>query len=190
MAKQKLHKLVLIVCLSCVAALPNTASAKDYQLRVSKKNKELIVERSGEIVKRYQIASGKGGKGTKRRQGDGKTPLGTYRILSFKDSDRFHFFMQLDYPNLIDAWYGYKNKIISAEEFKQIATAYKQREKPPQDTGLGGFIGIHGIGETTEKKLAIHENLDWTDGCIALTNEEVLELRQYVDVGTQIVIAE
>ncbi len=59
--------------------------------------------------------------------------------------------MQLDYPNLNDAWYGYKNKIIDSAEFKKIANAYKQRRIPPQDTELGGFIGIHGIGNTTEK---------------------------------------
>ncbi len=165
-------------------------SANDYQIRISKKNKELILEKSGKVVKRYKISSGIGGKGTKRRQGDGKTPIGTYRILSLKDSDRFHYFMQLDYPNLNDAWYGYKNKIIDSAEFKKIANAYKQRRIPPQDTELGGFIGIHGIGTTTEKKLAIHENTDWTEGCIALTNEEIQELKKFVDVGTQVVIAE
>ncbi len=44
--------------------------------------------------------------------------------------------------------------------------------------------------ETLQKKLAIHENTDWTEGCIALTNEEIQELKQFVDIGTQVVIAE
>ncbi len=164
--------------------------ANDYQILVSKKNSELKLQKDGRIIKTYHIATGKGGKGTKRKRGDSKTPLGTYRITELKDSDRFHFFMQLDYPNLIDAWYGYKNQIIDSGEFKRIASAYKKREIPPQDTQLGGFIGIHGLGETTEKKLTIHEELDWTEGCIALTNEEIIELKQYVDIGTQVVIVE
>lgn len=170
--------------------LAQPLGASEYQILISKQNNELLIEKAGEVVKRFHIATGKGGKGAKRRQGDSKTPVGTYRILKFKQSDRFHYFIQLDYPNLIDAWYGYKNEVISANEFKRIAHAYKKREAPPQDTALGGFIGIHGLGQTTQKKLQIHENLDWTEGCIALTNEEVLELKNFVDVGTQVVIVE
>jgi len=167
-----------------------SASANEYQLLVSKKNNELIVEKSGQIVKKYHIASGKGGKGTKRLRGDSKTPLGRYRVASVKESSRFHFFIQLDYPNLIDAWYGYKNEIIDANNFKRIATAYKKREAPPQDTELGGFIGIHGLGITNEEKLNIHESFNWTEGCIALTNEEINELKNFIAIGTQVIIRE
>ena len=164
--------------------------ASEYQILISKKNKELVVEKSGEIVKKFHIASGKGGKGTKRRQGDSKTPLGVYRISKFKESSRFHYFIQLDYPNLIDAWYGYKNKTIDAKDFKRIASAYKKREAPPQDTKLGGFIGIHGLGEENDEKLTIHEEINWTEGCIALTNAEINDLRKFVDVGTAVIIKE
>jgi len=166
------------------------AHASEYQILISKKNNELIVNKTGQFVKKYHIASGKGGKGTKRRRGDSKTPLGVYRVSSFNESSRFHYFIQLDYPNLIDAWYGYKNKIIDANEFKRIAAAYKKRETPPQDTELGGLIGIHGLGETNEKKLTVQQELNWTDGCIALTNEEIIDLRKFVDIGTQIIIKE
>ena len=190
MIKKSTHPILAWPLLILFLSTFNAAYAAEYQLRISKKNNVLLVEQAGEIIKKFHIATGKGGVGTKRQRGDSKTPLGTYRIMKFKDSDRFHFFMQLDYPNLIDAWYGYKNQIITAEEFKRIASAYKNREVPPQDTGLGGFIGIHGLGETTDKKLTIHQNLDWTEGCIALTNEEIAELRQFVDIGTQVVIVE
>lgn len=98
--------------------------------------------------------------------------------------------MQIDYPNLLDAWYGYKNEVISAQEFKNIATAFKTRNIPPQNTPLGGYIGIHGLGETTEQKLLIHEGFNWTEGCIALTNEQMNDLRQYVSIGTKVVIKE
>ena len=164
--------------------------ASEYQLLISKKNKELIVEKEGEVIKKYHIATGKGGKGTKRKQGDSKTPQGIYRISKFKESSRFHYFIQLDYPNLVDAWYGYKNKVIDSKEFKRIATAYKNREIPPQDTNLGGFIGIHGLGEENEKKLAIHQDINWTEGCIALTNDEINDLKKFVDVGTPVIIKE
>jgi murein L,D-transpeptidase YafK len=166
------------------------AQASEYQILISKKNNELIVEKAGEVVKKFHIASGKGGKGTKRRQGDSKTPLGVYRISKFKKSSRFHYFIQLDYPNLIDAWYGYKNKTIDSKDFKRIASAYKKREAPPQDTKLGGFIGIHGLGIENEEKLTIHQEINWTEGCIALTNNEINDLRKFVDVGTPVIIKE
>ena len=171
-----------------VSAAPQGAEAGEYQLRISKKNNELIVERSGELVKKYRIASGKGGRGTKRRRGDNKTPVGAYRIMNSKESGRFHYFMHLDYPNLIDAWHGYKDKVINAAEFKKIAMAHKQRQAPPQDTGLGGFIGIHGLGRADQQRLAIHRRFNWTEGCIALTNAEISELRQFIKPGTRVII--
>ena len=95
-----------------------------------------------------------------------------------------------NYPNLIDAWYGFKNEIIDGLDFKRIALAYKKREFPPQDTKLGGQIGIHGIGKITKQKLAIHQDLNWTDGCIALTNHDINDLMKYIDIGTMVVIKE
>lgn len=173
-----------------VFSLATHVQASEYQLSVSKKENMLTVEKAGDVIKKYRIATGKGGDGTKRHRGDGKTPLGTYRVSAFKENSRFHFFIQLDYPNLVDAWYGYKNQVIDAENFKRIAAAYKKREAPPQDTELGGFIGIHGLGVTNEEKLTIHESFNWTEGCIALTNEEINDLRNFVAIGTQVTIRE
>jgi murein L,D-transpeptidase YafK len=185
--RKLLTQIALFLLSLCVLPL---AQASEYQILISKRNHELIIEKAGEVVKKYHIASGKGGKGTKREQGDSKTPQGVYRISKFKESSRFHYFIQLDYPNLIDAWYGYKNKTINAEDFKRIATAYKNREAPPQDTKLGGFIGIHGLGEQNEEKLTIHQEINWTEGCIALTNEEINDLRKFIDLGTPVIIKE
>ncbi len=166
------------------------AHASEYQIVISKQNKKLVVEKSGELVKKYYIASGRGGKGSKRRRGDNKTPSGNYRVKGFKKSGRFHYFIQLDYPNLADAWRGYRDEVIDAGEFKQITAAHRDKKLPPQNTGLGGSIGIHGLGETNEKKLNIHRNLDWTEGCIALTNENIVELRRFIDIGTPVLIKE
>ena len=181
--------LVKLLYLALLALLAGQgAEASEYRLRISKQDNELIVERAGERVKTYRIASGRGGRGAKRRQGDNKTPVGVYRILHGRASGRFDYFMHLDYPNLIDAWRGYRDKVISAAEFRQIALAHKQRRTPPQDTGLGGFIGIHGLGHTDPEKLAIHEGFNWTEGCIALTNEEIRELRQFIQPGATVMI--
>lgn len=166
------------------------ARGNEYEIVISKSGQELTVKKGDQIIKHYHISLGKGGNGTKRKLGDKKTPLGVYKIIEFKNDSRFHYFMQLDYPNLLDAWYGYKNNVISATDFKKIAYAYKQKQKPPQDTKLGGYIGIHGIGEENDQKLQIHNGFNWTDGCIALTNEQIIELRKYVDIGTKVIIKE
>ena len=186
-----MSKNLIIFCIFSIAVIsPPMIFAEDYQVIVLKSNKELILKKSNNIIKKYRIATGKGGNGTKRKRGDSKTPLGVYRISKLNKSKRFHYFIHLDYPNLIDAWYGFKNEVIDGNDFKRIANAYKKRISPPQDTKLGGQIGIHGIGKTTTKKLAIHQELNWTDGCIALTNDDINDLMKFIKIGTTVVIKE
>ena len=181
--------LLLLTFIVCNLSIFNSSAiASPYSLEVYKASQELVVKEGGKVIKKYQVASGRGGAGTKRQLGDKMTPTGTYKILEFKENSRFHFFMQINYPNPVDAWYGYKNKLINGKEFKDIIRASTVNELPPQDTRLGGYLGLHGIGEITDKKLTIHERHDWTEGCIALTNEEISELREFVIIGTLIQI--
>jgi murein L,D-transpeptidase YafK len=189
-AHSSLCHFVLLFVLALLPVSVVHAIEDSYQLEISKSEKELVVKKGDVTVKRFDIALGKGGKGTKQRLGDKKTPIGVYKITDFKADSKFYYFMQIDYPNLLDAWYGYKNNIISAREFKQIAFAFKDKQRPPQNTGLGGYIGIHGLGDSTSKRLKIHETFNWTEGCIALKNNEITALRQYVSIGTRVTIKE
>jgi murein L,D-transpeptidase YafK len=184
--------MALAVALLAAAAVPVRAAQPEQplQIEVSKTENQLLIRDGDRIIKRFRIAYGKGGLGKKQKLGDNKTPVGVYRIVDFRDDSRFHLFMQIDYPNLLDAWHGYRTELIDAGQFRAIATAYRNSSVPPQNTALGGYIGIHGIGETSDEKLDIHEFENWTDGCIALTNEEVTELRRFVDIGTRVVIRE
>lgn len=177
---------VLVLCM----LLPPRAYADRYVIEIYKASQELVVKDGDETVKRFRVAFGKGGEGGKRRSGDNKTPVGRYKIMEFKKDSKFHFFMHLNYPSSTDAWYGYMNNVIDAKEFKEIIIANANGELPPQDTSLGGYIGLHGIGELTEKRLSIHDNHNWTEGCIALRNEEIIELRRYVTRGTPVLIME
>ncbi|MBI2969625.1 MAG: L,D-transpeptidase [Gammaproteobacteria bacterium] len=172
------------------AAAACAASPQSIQIEVSKSGQIMLVKQDGQVIRRFHVALGKGGNGTKQRLGDNKTPLGRYRIVDFRGDSRFHYFMQLDYPNLLDAWHGYRNELIDASQFKAIATTYGRHELPPQDTALGGYIGIHGIGESSDERLRIHRDNNWTEGCIALTNEDLNELRAFVAIGTRVVITE
>lgn len=171
------------------AAAIDTAD-QSYRIEIDKSEELLLIKHGEDVIRSYHAATGSGGNGSKRKAGDMKTPIGVYRIVDFKPDSRFHFFMQLNYPNRLDAWYGYKNELIDAHEFRSISAALSNNDIPPQDTALGGYIGIHGIGEMNEKKRRIHAQQNWTSGCIALTNKEIMELRQYVSLGTLVFIHE
>ena len=153
------------------------------------KSEQVLRLRHGEnVFREFPIAFGRGDRGPKERLGDKKTPEGIYRIVGMNESDRFHLFLRLNYPNVKDAFYGLKNKIISQQQFDAIISALKRGRLPPQNTPLGGAIGIHGVGAENGKTLKIHANMNWTEGCIAVTNAEIRELSQLIQIGTEVVI--
>ncbi len=161
-----------------------------YELEIIKSKRLLLLKLGAKIKKHYPVALGSGGRGDKHYLGDRKTPIGAYRIVRFNENSPFYYFMQLNYPNVKDAFYGLKNRLISRWEFNRIINALNFYEIPPQDSLLGGRIGIHGLGEETAEKMHIHRNFDWTQGCIAMTNESIEDLRHYVGIGTRVVINE
>ncbi len=179
----------LLTGLQPLSSLARSAG-QSYVIEVLKSRKILMVKQGGKVVRSYRTAVGKGGKGDKQRSGDHKTPVGTYRVVGFNDNSRFFLFMQLNYPNIKDAFYGLKKHLIGRRQFDRIVRALKMGKTPPQDTPLGGAIGIHGLGAESKKRLLIHENYNWTEGCIALTNEEIMDLKKYVRIGTKVVINE
>ena len=168
----------------------SAAISSPYLIEINKSTRELNVLSGEQVVRSFHISLGKADHGAKRRRGDNRTPVGAYQVVDFNNDSKFFFFMLLNYPNTVDAWHGYRDQTISASEFRQIVTAIKNGAVPPQNTALGGFIGIHGVGEETGETLEIHESFNWTEGCIALTNDEMNELRQYVSYGTRVLIRE
>jgi len=146
---------------------------------VIKKNKRLLQIFDGEkLVGKYKIALGFAPLTDKQIEGDGKTPEGTFYVFTKNDQSRFHVSLGVSYPNVEDAERGLKNKLITAEEHEAIVNAIGKKQMPPQKTALGGEIYIHGGG--TES--------DWTDGCVALENEEMKEIFDAIPVGTRVKI--
>jgi murein L,D-transpeptidase YafK len=190
--------IALIACFTSASAdgldrapVPVTdTSVGRYSLEIDKSARQLLLKDGTRIARRYTVAVGRGGRGDKRIRGDNKTPIGVYHITGFNESSPFDLFMRLNYPNLKDGYFGLRRSLITRTQFDRIVDAQQQDELPPQDTPLGGAIGIHGLGEETAERLRIQANADWTQGCIALTNREVHELRRYVDVGTRVEIHE
>lgn len=131
------------------------------------------------------IAIGRGGAGNKTHRGDNITPFGSYRIGWVGERSNFRKFFGLTYPSVEDAESALQKGIINRTTYERILTAHLYHQIPPQNTPLGGQIGIHGLGRANAK---VHESFDWTHGCIALTNHQIDHLSQIVDTGTVVKI--
>ncbi len=162
------------------------AEALQSWILVDTQAHSLSVWEHGRLVEKFDhIAIGRKGASELKYSGDKKTPVGRYRVTRITRSKRFHLYIGLDYPNLDDARRARDAGILGEQAFEDIRRAIAASKVPPQDTALGGHIGIHGIGRGDPQ---IHELFDWTNGCIALTNEEIERLARRVRVGTLVVI--
>ena len=155
----------------------------DLSITVFKERQELWLYRGATLAKIYQVFLGSR-PGNKRKRGDNRTPEGDYRVVEKKTSDKFHRFLGLDYPNLDDANRAYGEGRLTPDQWVEILHANTKGIKPPWNTPLGGFVGIHGIGEDERRKLRAIGDWNWTNGCVALRNRDVEELFQRVPLGT------
>ncbi len=123
------------------------------------------------------IAIGRNGAGFKHRRGDDITPQGFYKIGWINPKSSYYRFFGLSYPSVDNAATALEQGIIDATTFDAIASAHQNGRMPPQNTRLGGQIGIHGLGRGDEK---IHRTMNWTHGCIALTNQQIDRLSRWI----------
>lgn len=141
-----------------------SSSRVDYVV-IQKSDHVMSLWKQGRIVKTYPIlAFGADPYGTKTREGDEKTPEGTYYIDDKHPSQKFQKFLKISYPNE-------KDKL----QARKIGVS------------PGGNVGIHGdMGGISGFFQRMHKN--WTDGCIAVRNVDIEEIYEMVDVGTAIMI--
>ena len=131
------------------------------------------------------IAIGSGGAADMHLRGDETTPRGTFHVTWIDRDSRFGTFYGLDYPTARIAWGAYVEGNITTEEYDAIVRALRQHRTPPQDTPLGGRIGIHGLGRGNPE---VHQAVNWTNGCVALNNVQLRRLARWMQVGTKVVI--
>jgi len=131
------------------------------------------------------IAIGRYGATDAKKLGDNRTPLGSFRIAWLQEQSRFHRFFGLNYPDLKRARSAMQAGELDIESWRRIERAQRRGATPPQNTLLGGAIGIHGIGAGDPR---MHEDFNWTNGCVALTNEQIDDLTPWVRVGTRVEI--
>ena len=181
----------IVLLMSIIAPLvQGHVYAKDYSLEINKSAHTLKIMDGNKVVKQYRCSLGRGGSGEKRFGGDNKTPVGTYIIVAMNSITQFHFFMHLSYPNVEDARRGLESGLINKKQYESIKNAQLKNEIPPSDTALGGYVGIHGLKNGLGWVGVLHRFMDWTKGCIAVTNEEIDEIKNYCKIGTVVVIKE
>lgn len=161
-------------------------AAADIWLLIDTEARTLQVRDGNEVLRSYgNIAIGRGGTSQRRSVGDDRTPLGTFRISSIRTQTRYHRFFGISFPALDDARRAQAAGQISEADLAAIRRAHELGQEPPSSTPLGGNIGIHGVGGGDSR---IHEDFNWTDGCIALSNEQIDELAQWVRLRMTVVI--
>jgi murein L,D-transpeptidase YafK len=169
-----------------LAAASACAESSDVWLLVETEPRVLkVMQGDAEMEVFPRVAIGARGADTDKSRGDKKTPLGEYRIGWVNENSKFHRFLGLTYPNVDNAKRAYRDGIIGEETVRTIMRAEMEEGIPPQNTALGGQIGIHGLGAADRQ---IHDVFDWTSGCIALTNDEIDRLYKWVRKGTLVVI--
>lgn len=141
------------------------AGSRADKILVLKGKRELQLLKDGEIVRRYRIALGHTPRGAKVRQGDGRTPEGIYRIDWRNPRSRFHLSLHISYPSAADRQWARRLGV------------------PP-----GGDIMIHGIANGFGWIGRLHSLIDWTSGCVAVTDDEIEEIWKAAPNGTPIEI--
>jgi len=154
-------------------------------IEIWKGKRKMVLYDGKHVVRRFKISLGLGSEGgAKRFRGDNRTPEGRYYVSDKNPGSRFHRFLGLSYPNVEDAERGYASNLIDPEEWADIFIANLKHEPPTYRTSLGGRVGIHGHGGRPEI------GVDWTEGCVAVSDEEIEYLFEVIDIGTPVVIRE
>ena len=132
---------------------------------VEKGQHRLSLYRQGTLLRTYLVALGQQPVGDKVRIGDRRTPEGLFHIEARNPQSRYHRALRISYPD----------------------AAHRERARS-LGVSPGGDIMIHGLPARQAWVGARHRDVDWTEGCIAVTNQEIDEIFTAVPVGTPILI--
>ncbi|MFO1465643.1 MAG: L,D-transpeptidase family protein [Steroidobacteraceae bacterium] len=132
---------------------------------VTKSQRTLQLFSRGVLLKTYAISLGRHPEGAKTQQGDGRTPEGAYQLDYHKSDSSFHRALHISYPSAQDR-----------------ANAHAHGVDP------GGLVMVHGIKKGLGWLGRAHRLVDWTDGCVAVTDAEIEEIYGAVSDGTPIEI--
>ncbi len=141
------------------------AIEKADMVLVVKSESKLYLKKNGKLLKEYHAVFGENPKGHKQQEGDERTPEGKYVLDYKKEDSSFYKSIHISYPNDDDL-----------------------RRAKESGVNPGGFIMIHGQKNGLGWLSFIAQRFNWTDGCIAVSNSDMDEIWQTVDVGTPVEI--
>jgi murein L,D-transpeptidase YafK len=151
-----------------IAGTANTATGSMLmadKLLVRKAEHRLYLLRDGRVLREYRVALGLSPQGHKQREGDYKTPEGQYKLVRRNPHSDYFLSMEISYPNSDD-----------------LLRAQRQGVKP------GGAIMLHGWPNIPHKTADYYRSADWTDGCIAVSNADMVEIWLMTPLETPIEI--
>jgi murein L,D-transpeptidase YafK len=153
----------LILCLATLAradSLPESSRGAAFdgiptadRIVVHKGDRRLHLMRGESILRTYKVALGLNPVGHKERSGDFRTPEGKYRLTRRNPRSDFFLSIQVSYPNGDDV-----------------------RRARSNGWDAGGSIMIHGLPNQLKHAPSYYESRDWTDGCIAVSNSDMVEI--------------
>ena len=120
---------------------------------VRKGERRLYLMRNGSVLRTFKVALGLRPDGHKQFEGDYRTPEGKYRLVRRNPNSEFFLSIQISYPNDDD-----------------VTRARKQGQRP------GGAIMIHGQPNIPTRSRDYYSTVDWTEGCIAVSNSDMVEI--------------
>lgn len=160
--------------------------ADDAWILIESDKRLVHVMQDGHSIKTIKDASmGNEGASRHRVMGSNLTPKGEFTVNAINNKSRFRTFYRFDYPTPDHARNAYLNGTYSHEDYVQYFEYKERHGYPPQTTRLGGQIGIHGLGGRNEYA---HRRVNWTEGCVAVSDAEIDELGKWLDIGTRVVI--
>lgn len=132
---------------------------------VEKSARRLYLMRQGRVISEYPIKLGLSPKGHKLQEGDWRTPEGVYRLVRRNPNSQFFLSIEISYPNDED-----------------------QRRALAEGVPPGGLIMIHGQPNVPRKSVEYYTRNDWTDGCIAVSNSDMVDIWLRTNLGIPIEI--
>lgn len=161
---------------------------QDVNVIIDRKTFTLNVYEDTVLIKSYRASFGRNLKDKKKSSNDGATPVGEYKICDIQNHPSFYKFLKINYPNLDDANEALRKSFLTQRDYNELRFQFYYEDCTNSDTPLGGNVGIQGIGRLN----AILKNLpfvyNWTNGSIAISNEDINELLTVVKKGTKVVI--
>jgi murein L,D-transpeptidase YafK len=149
--------LLPLLCLAVLGAAPTPASAAAIEMAdrviVRKSERRLLLMRGERVLRSFDVALGLSPTGHKEREGDFRTPEGNYLLAGRNANSDFFLAIQVNYPGPGDL-----------------------RRASEEGVDPGGLIMIHGQPNRPTKPLEYYRTRDWTNGCIAVSNADMVDI--------------